>query len=648
MGRQISRTWVSKRLALNGFFALVVLITLIAGYTITQTRARPAAPLSANQAFTQASQATGVPVELLKAICYLEGRISTNDGEASIDNGFGCMHLVKNQNFDTLDKAAGELGVSVPRLKQDLATNILGGAHILRDDALQLSATLPARLGDWYGALTAYSDMTVSFLAAAYARNVYKILQHGFTITTATGEAVTLAPQTVIPNTATAPAFHTSAAVSPLAGPSAQSCMSGTTDSNVDYPGAIDCILAPSSLYDCNSPSSPDNCNYTSSNRPTSCTVDFPPPPVTTQPCKVNQVVIHDTEGNLQSALSEFMCLGNNSPNTGCVQSSVQYIIDTDGTVYQVLHEQDIAYHDGNFWSNTHSIGIEHVGFDATGYQWYNSAQYLASAKLVAYLLKKYNLPLDHNHIVSHGTVYASHSSEWNHVDPGPYWLWDYYFNLISQQGVPNASTFAPPNTITLHPQTDQQLNGPPDANGNKTETKADYNFFYLYNGPSTKSGLIPQLGSNDPIDVSYNIEPDISYYFVNKATDAGGTGDTMYEIWYGVLDQHNAAHGFSFFADAKLVWLAVPPGYGVEGRGRLPDSPSRIILSTNNGGNPQIYSRPTSNSQYVIGAAPAGAVFTTALSVTEDNGNTRWYEINFNHRQAWIPASEIAPFHPL
>lgn len=115
-----------------------------------------------------------------------------------------------------------------------------------------------------------------------------------------------------------------------------------------------------------------------------------------------------------------------------------------------------------------------------------------------------------------------------------------------------------------------------------------------------------------------------------------------MYEIWYGVLDQHNASHGFSFFADARLAWLAVPPGYGVEGHGLLPDSPSRIILSANSG-SPQIYSRPTSNSQYII-----GAVFTTAFSVNEDNGNTLWYEINFNHRQAWIPASEVSPFHPL
>lgn len=639
--RTLSRR-VSKRLALNLGFVLALLLAVMAGYTLTQTHARPAAPLSANQALTQASQRTGVPVELLKAICYMEGRVSMNAGEASNDNGFGCMHLVKNQQFDTLDQAASELGVPVAQLKQDLGTNILGGAQVLREDALTISSNqqVPTQLSGWYGAVAAYSDLRVRALALLYANHVYQILNHGFTLRTTTGETVTLAPQAVTPDTATASTLHASAT-----GPSAQSCMAGTTDSNVDYPGAIDCLLAPSSLYDCNSATSPSNCNYTSSTRPTSCLVAFPSP-VTTQPCKVNQVVIHDTEGSLESALSEFMCLGNTSPNTSCVPSSVQYIIDTDGTVYQVLHEQDIAYHDGNFWSNTHSIGIEHVGYDATGYTWYNAAQYAASARLVAYLLKKYAIPLDHNHIISHGTVYASTSAEWNHLDPGPYWLWDYYFNLISQQGVTNASTYAPPNTITLHPRTDQTLNGPPDANGNATELPGDYNFFFLYTGPSTKSGLIPQLGKNDPIDVSDNIEPDVSYSFVDKATDAGGSGDTMYEIWYGELDQYQSSS--SYFADAKLAWLAVPPGDGVEGRGLLPDSPSRVILASNGAGNPQIYSRPTSQSTYVIGQAPAGAVFCTALAVTEDNTTIRWYEINFNHRQAWIPASEVSPLHPL
>ena len=620
-------TLIRARLALNIFFVLAVLITLVAGYTLSQTWANSARPLSANQAFSQASSTYGVPVELLKAICYMEGRLSNNGGEATQDNGFGCMHLVRNVHFDTLDKAASGLGVSMNQLRADMPTNIRGGAYILREDALQLSSnqSLPSSLGDWYGALTLYSDSTVHSIAVMYANAVYKIVQHGFTIKTDQREAVTLAPQAVTPNTTSATTAHALAATSIPGG-----C---TNDGNVDYPGAIDCVLNPNT-FDCNlTPTSA--CNFTGSNRANNCSINYGSPSapniVVTQPCNIDQVVIHDTEGSLTSALSVFQ-----NPNNG---ASVQYIIDTDGTVYQVVREHDIAYHDGNFWSNMHSVGIEHVGYDATGYNWYNSAEYLASAKLVAYLLKKYNLPLDRSHVVAHGTVYASTSSVWNHVDPGPYWLWDYYFNLISQQGV-TLNTSTPLHTITLRPTTDQVLNGPPDSNGNATELPSDYNFFKVYNGPSTNSGTVQQLGNNDPTDESYNIEPDTSYYYLAKSSDAAGTGDTMYEIWYGVLDQRPG----SYFADAKLAWLAVPPGAGVEGgSGGRPGVFYISLLLQMVANNSAIYSRPTSGSQYVIGQAPAGAIFYSGYTMTEDNaGGNLWYEINFNHRQAWVLANEV------
>ncbi len=219
-------------------------------------------------------------------------------------------------------------------------------------------------------------------------------------------------------------------------------------------------------------------------------------------------------------------------------------------------------------------------------------------------MLKKYNLPLDRSHIVAHATVPSSTlAASPNHVDPGPYWLWDYYFHLISQQGV-SLNTSTPPHTITLHPTTDQTLNGPMGPYGQE-ETAADYNFFSLYNGSSTASGLIPAQNTNDITDVSYSVEPGISYYYVNKTPDAAGTGDTMYEIWYGVEDQvHTSQH--SYFADGHLAWLAVPAGAGVEGTGLTLYSQAQVILSPSDGSTPQIYGRPTTSSQYIIGDAPA------------------------------------------
>ena len=579
-------------------------------------------PTSANQAFSEASQRFGVPVELLKAICYKEGRLSLNGGVPSIDQRYGCMGLGKSKTDNTLSQAATDLGLNASQLQQNLSANILGGAAVLRSDALALSGnqTLPTSLAGWYGAVAQYSSETLYSTALMYANEVYAILKQGFSAKAATGETILLAAQNVTPQTTTAAQVHAASSLP-------DGCQN---DGQVDYPGAIDCILSPAATYDCNVPTSPSDCNYTSSDRPASCTIET----TQIQPCNIDQIVIHDTEGSLTSALNVFQCPGTGSLN--CDQASVQYIVDTDGTVYQVLPEQDIAYHVGNFWYNEHTIGIENVGFDATGYQWYNSAEYKASAKLTAYLLKKYHLPLDHTHVSSHGTVPSpSLAASPNHVDPGPYWLWDYFFRLISLQGV-LFNPLTPENTITLRPMTDQFPEGP-----DGTETSNQYNFFSLYTGPSTNSALIPQAGNNDPTDVTYNVEAEISYYYLQKVQDGAGTDDTMYEIWYGEEDQLQSTNP-SFFADAQLAWLAVPPGDGAQGTPLIRTKPTAVEMNV--GSTAQIYGRPTSNSGDVIGGAPASAIFTTACTVIEDGTTNLWYEINFNHRQAWVPASEVTP----
>src|SRR5579863_3884198 len=196
-----------------------------------------AASSSLAQAFDQASQRFGVPSSILKALCYMEGRLSNHGGSPSIDNGYGCMHLIKNAHGDTLDRAAKELGVSAEQLKTDLPTTIFGGADILRDYALQLSSThrLPSNLGDWYAPIAAYSNATAHPTALMYADAVYKLLNTGFVAQAETGEMVTLAPQTVTPNTAAAAQV----------GEGTMLPSGCTQDNKVDYPGAIDCILDP-------------------------------------------------------------------------------------------------------------------------------------------------------------------------------------------------------------------------------------------------------------------------------------------------------------------------------------------------------------------------------------------------------------------
>ncbi len=600
---------------------VIALILIPASIRIKQLdHVLPAGPIA--RAFQQAASDFGVPVDLLKALCYMEGQFSIHRATPNTDGGYGC-NLTKNRRIDTLDRAAQRLGVSPTQLQRDLRTNIRGAAYILSEDARLRSQShaLPSSPANWQEALELYSNARSLTIAHLYADEVYTLLKQGFSAPTDRGEVITVAPQSIsMQASQLAESEAIAAKTSASAGSLPKSC---SKDGKTDYPGAIDCILRPAQ-HDCDLvPGTNSPCNYFSSSHFGST--------YRQSDHTITHIVIHNAEGTAMSALRGFA-----EPKSNV---SSHYVVDSDGTVYQVVREKDVAFHAGNFWYNQHSIGIEHAGYDATGFLWYNATMYLASAQLVAYLLKKYHIPLDHNHIVSHGTIPALMlASTPNHVDPGPYWLWDYYLNLIRAQPgyteVPFVSQANDSHIIVLHPQTDGRPFGQ-----NGTETPANFNFSYLFKGPSTQSGLIPQEGTgSDVTDETNTVEPDISYYAMKQAWDEAGTGDTMYEIWYGETDQAHA-NTPNLFTHARLAWLAAPTAAASSGTGTI------VKLVSANGSPIQFSSKPganTARNDYHIGDAPKGSTFVSGYTALEDGTNNLWYEINYNHRQAWIPASKV------
>jgi len=211
--------------------------------------------------------------------------------------------------------------------------------------------------------------------------------------------------------------------------------------------------------------------------------------------------------------------------------------------------------------------------------------------------------------------------------------MWDYYLDLIHQQGVAYPQAAPTKGTIELHTAKHLGKGG--------VESPADFNFYYLYNGPSTASGLIPQY--SDPTDITdetNNVEADISYAYLAKVKDPAGTGDTLYEIWYGEDDQaHLPAPNTSQFQDGKLVWLAVPSGAdATEGTG--------TIVSINNSSSATTFVDGDPIPGYILGSVPNGATFVSGYTIVQDNSTTLWYEINFNHRQAFVPASNVTVVH--
>lgn len=623
--------------------ALFTTLTVLFAFG-SHLQALAAGPLESS--FQQASQEFNVPEDLLKAVCQQAWHTSsTTEGQHDSNETYGCG-LVKqtttldrkaNEMYggllsqdirkqpgalkakkiyvDTLDQAANKLGVAPATLQKDLATNIRGVAYILSYYAQQLSPThqLPTSIAGWHPVVEVFSNANTRFTARLYASQVFTWLQKGFS-TTVNGEVISVAAQTV-------PASTTSLSSTDDPAPVASLPSGCTNDGKAEYAGAIDCILDPAQ-HDCDLvPGTNAPCNYFSSAHYS--------PTYRQNDGTITHIVIHDVEGSAMDAISTFEASDS--------EVSAHYIVDTDGTVYQILHEKDVSFQVGNLWMNQHSIGIEHAGFDATGFQYYNSVQYKSSAKLTAYLVQKYKIRADHNHIVSHGTVPSpTLATSPNHVDPGPYWLWDYYLGLVgdNQDFASQSSSDHNSQIITLRPKTDLQ-----PALPNGRETAANFNFFYLYNGPSTQSGLIPQLVTGSDItDETNNVEPGMSYYYLTKVKDPAGTGETLYEIWYGESDQAHAATP-SLFENAKLAWLAVPPGAAVQGSGKA------VKLRSTDGTPVPISGDPktnTSTTDYHIGEAPSGAVFVSEDRVTEDGTSNIWYSINYNHRQAWVPAANV------
>lgn len=154
----------------------------------------------------------------------------------------------------------------------------------------------------------------------------------------------------------------------------------------------------------------------------------------------IRWIVVHVAEGTTASVVSWFR-----NPSA---RVSAHYIVGLDGSVVQMVREKDIAWHAGNRLYNELSIGIEHEGWVSRGV--FTEVQYMASARLSAYLALKYGIsvsrptgiappsPYEGSGIIGHDQVPdpnnpsigggASH-----HTDPGQYWRWDIYMDLVKR-----------------------------------------------------------------------------------------------------------------------------------------------------------------------------------------------------------------------
>src|SRR5581483_8344885 len=90
---------------------------------------------------------------------------------------------------------------------------------------------------------------------------------------------------------------------------------------------------------------------------------------------------------------------------------------------------------------NVRSVGIENEGVtdDPSGF---TNAQYRATAKLAAVIARRALIPIDRRHIIGHYQVPDPNDPLQgggidNHTDPGKFWRWGYFMNLVERFAYP-------------------------------------------------------------------------------------------------------------------------------------------------------------------------------------------------------------------
>jgi hypothetical protein len=174
-----------------------------------------------------------------------------------------------------------------------------------------------------------------------YAQEVFETLKSGASATISTGESLRLAPQDV-----EVPRIY-------------------TAQGGADY-GRADWR-----------PASRDN--YTQANRGAPW---------------IKFVVIHIAQGSYSGTIDWFK-----NPRSNV---SAHYVVGRNGKIAQCVHNEDIAWQAGDWRFNRRSIGIEHAGY---GSQRWTDSMYHSSARLTAYLCRRFNIPVWRRYIRGHRWV---------------------------------------------------------------------------------------------------------------------------------------------------------------------------------------------------------------------------------------------------
>jgi N-acetyl-anhydromuramyl-L-alanine amidase AmpD len=159
---------------------------------------------------------------------------------------------------------------------------------------------------------------------------------------------------------------------------------------------------------------------------------------------QIDVIVIHDMEypKKMTAALEVARWFsGGSAP-----QASAHYCVDA-GAIIQCVRDRDIAWHAPG--ANKSGIGIEHAGYARQSKEeWldeYGRRMLERSAWLAKKLCRKYGIPIlrlspealltKQRGFAGHADVTLAFSKGKGHTDPGPYFPWSEYLEMVESAG---------------------------------------------------------------------------------------------------------------------------------------------------------------------------------------------------------------------
>ncbi|MFC8392944.1 N-acetylmuramoyl-L-alanine amidase [Streptomyces sp. NPDC057238] len=598
------------------------------------------------QAFATAAAEYDVPQSVLLGVSYLQSRWDAHAGAPSVTGGYGPMHLTDARTalaasdhhssgaedprgdearpskrpearaarteelparLTTLPRAAHLTGLSPERLREDPAANVAGGAALLAEAQRRLGEPKSDDPADWYAAVALFSGADDTASATAYANDVYEVIRAGEERVTDAGQQVALAAR---------PGLAPDTAALERAG------LRTASAAGTECPRTVSCEWIPAPYEEFGDG---DYGNHDLGDRPASQ--------------RIRYIVVHDTEGAWEGVLDMVQ-----DPTYVSWQYSLR---STDGHIAQHVKAKDVAWHAGNWYVNAGSIGLEHEGFLADPDAWYTEAMYRSSARLVKYLAEKYDIPLDRQHILGHDTVPGTTTATipGMHTDPGPYWDWRHYFELLGRPLKATAGKHA--GIVTIRPDytanrpvfTGCETAGEPCATHGSSAVR-------LYSDHDEDSPLIRDIGLGSAPTTGVNdLSSRVSTGQQYAVADRWGDWTAIWYLGQKAWFENPRKHPTAVPAKGKVVTpkkgLDSVPVYGraYPEKAAYPEGVPAQAVS------PLPYT-VLKGQKYVTGGKVPGEYY---YAVTFDEashqvvrGKDLYYEIQFGHRVGFVRAADV------